>query len=63
MGLQSEIALIGNGWDFFDLPIAIRFQKAIPAMLIEVATNKSMHDLNIGLDEILYPGYWNIGLS
>lgn len=35
-GLKSIFALVGPGWDLFDLPRETRFRKAIPAIALQV---------------------------
>ncbi|MEW6030165.1 MAG: hypothetical protein AB1554_11885 [Chloroflexota bacterium] len=63
MGLQSTAGLIGGGWDYYDLTMDIRFQKAIPAILIEVVTNEVAKNPELDINEVLHPSYWRIGLS
>lgn len=62
MGINGSGQLIGGGWDFYDLTKEIRFQKAIPAILLEVATNQFVKDKNLDIDMILHPSSWLIGL-
>jgi hypothetical protein len=63
LNLSSEFQLTGDGWYIYDLTDEIRFQKAIPAILIEMAYSKLTEDPNIDLNEVLHPAYWRIGLA
>ncbi len=61
MGINGSGQLGGGGWDFYDLAKEIRFQKAIPALLLEVATNQFIKDKNLDIEMILHPSNWLIG--
>lgn len=62
IGINGSGQLMGGGWDFYDLTKEIRFEKAIPAILLEVATNQIVKDKKLDIDMILHPSSWLIGL-
>ena len=63
LDLEGDSQLIGGGWYLYDLTDELKFQKAIPAILIEIVYSNLVEDPNIDLNEILDPGYWRIGLA
>lgn len=61
-GLKSIFALIGSGWDLFDLPRETKFGKAIPAIVLEVIRRKQDTDKPFDLLKVLDLNSWSIGL-
>ncbi|GEM_PF-6552459 len=59
--ISSIDQLVGRGWQMYDLTDEIKFPKAIPAILLEIVDSKIIEDINIDLDEVLHPSYWQIG--
>jgi hypothetical protein len=61
-GLKSIFALVGSGWDLFDLPREVRFRKAIPAIILEVIRKSQDNDEPIDVLKALDLYRWSIGL-
>jgi hypothetical protein len=61
-GLKSIFALVGSGWDLFDLPRDVRFRKAIPAIILEVIRRSQDADESIDVLKALDLHRWSIGL-
>jgi len=61
-GLKSISALVGSGWDLFDLPRDVRFRKAIPAIILEVIRRSQDTDEPIDVLKALDLNKWSIGL-
>lgn len=61
-GLKNIFALIGSGWDLFDLPRETRFRKAIPAIVLEVIRRNQDTDKPFDLLEVLDLHSWSMGL-
>ncbi len=61
-GLKSISALVGSGWDLFDLPREIRFGKAIPAIILEIIRRSENADEPIDVLKALDLHKWSIGL-
>lgn len=61
-GLKSIFALVGSGWDLFDLPREVRFRKAIPAIILELIRRSEDADEPIDILEALGLYKWSIGL-
>jgi hypothetical protein len=61
-GLKSISALVGSGWDLFDLPRDVRFRKAIPAIILEIIRRSQDTDEPIDVLKALDLNKWTIGL-
>lgn len=61
-GLKSIFALVGSGWDLFDLPREARFGKAIPAIILEVIRRSQDADEPVDVLKALDLHRWSIGL-
>jgi len=61
-GLKSISALVGSGWDLFDLPREVRFRKAIPAIILEIIRRSEDADEPIDVLKALDLHKWSIGL-
>jgi len=57
---HSITLLIGSGWDLYDLPGTIRLEKAIPAIVLEVA--RGSLELGEVTNTLLNLNKWSIGL-
>ena len=61
-GLKSIFALVGWGWDLFDLPRDVRHRKAIPAIILEVIRRSEDANEPIDVLKALDLHKWSIGL-
>jgi hypothetical protein len=59
--LPSSQALVLSGWDLFDLPRNVIFEKAIPAIVVE-SWRVHSRDKTIDMHKALEPFSWSIGL-